>query len=80
MSRRVVITGLGPVSALGVGVEPTWERLCAGESGLGRIQAFDPSGFTCQVAGEVVDFAIRHFRATPQGSLSGSNRPPRGCI
>ncbi|HUY68356.1 MAG TPA: beta-ketoacyl synthase N-terminal-like domain-containing protein, partial [Alphaproteobacteria bacterium] len=51
--RRVVITGLGIVSPLGVGVGHNWRRLIAGESGLGRITLFDPSDMTCQVAGQV---------------------------
>ena len=51
--RRVVVTGLGLVSPLGVGVGYNWRRLTAGESGLGRITHFDPADMTCQVAGQV---------------------------
>ena len=51
--RRVVVTGLGLVTPLGVGVEPTWERLIKGESGLGRITKFDPSDMACHVAAQV---------------------------
>lgn len=51
--RRVVVTGLGMVSPLGVGVRRNWEQLTAGVSGLGRITYFDPSDMTCQVAGQV---------------------------
>jgi len=51
--RRVVITGMGMVSPLGVGVGVNWRRLTAGESGLGRITHFDPSDMTCHVAGQV---------------------------
>lgn len=51
--RRVVVTGLGLVSPLGVGVDHNWRRLTAGESGLARITHFDPSDMTCQVAGQV---------------------------
>lgn len=51
--RRIVITGLGVVSPLGVGVEATWKKLIASESGLGRITRFDPADMTCQVAGQV---------------------------
>lgn len=54
--RRVVVTGLGLVTPLGTGVERNWERACKGESGIRRISRFDPSGFPCQIAGEVVDF------------------------
>ena len=51
--RRIVVTGLGMVSPLGVGVDRNWKRLIAGESGLGRITHFDPSDMTCQVAAEI---------------------------
>ncbi|WP_279312351.1 beta-ketoacyl-ACP synthase II [Acetobacter sp. AN02] len=51
--RRVVVTGMGMVSPLGLGVENIWKRLIAGESGIGRIRAFDASELPAQVAGEV---------------------------
>ena len=54
--RRVVVTGLGLITPLGMGVEKTWNALCAGKSGIRRITKFDPSGHTCQIAGEVTDF------------------------
>jgi 3-oxoacyl-[acyl-carrier-protein] synthase II len=53
MKRRIVVTGLGLVTPLGCGVETTWQNLIAGRSGIGRITAFDPENFTCQVAGQV---------------------------
>ncbi len=56
MSRRVVITGLGLVSALGTGTEATWESLLAGRSGVARITHFDPTNFACSIAAEVKDF------------------------
>ena len=51
--RRVVVTGMGMVSPLGVGADINWKRLIAGQSGLGRITHFDPSDMTCQVAGQI---------------------------
>jgi 3-oxoacyl-[acyl-carrier-protein] synthase II len=51
--RRVVITGIGLVTPLGWGTEITWKNLLAGKSGAGRISAFDPSDYGCQVACEV---------------------------
>lgn len=51
--RRVVVTGLGVVSPLGVGTEHVWKRLINGESGLTNIFSFDASGLPSQVAGEV---------------------------
>jgi 3-oxoacyl-[acyl-carrier-protein] synthase II len=54
--RRAVITGLGPVTAVGTGKEALWEALRAGRSGIGRLTAFDPSGFSAQCAAEVRGF------------------------
>jgi len=54
--RRVVVTGLGLITPLGIGVEPTWKGLCAGQSGIGRITRFDPTGYAAQIAGEVKGF------------------------
>lgn len=51
--RRVVVTGMGIVGPLGLGVENVWSRLIAGESGIGRITQFDPSDLPAHVAGEV---------------------------
>jgi 3-oxoacyl-[acyl-carrier-protein] synthase II len=51
--RRVVVTGMGIVSPLGVGLENVWRRLIAGESGIGAIQSFDVSDLPCKVAGQV---------------------------
>ena len=53
MSRRVVITGVGLVGALGVGREAVWAGLCEGRSGLAKPTLFDASGFACQMAGEI---------------------------
>ncbi len=51
--RRVVVTGMGIACPLGVGVEPVWKRLVAGESGIGAIQAFDTQDLPAKVAGQV---------------------------
>ncbi|MGD9801204.1 MAG: beta-ketoacyl-ACP synthase II [Parvularculaceae bacterium] len=51
--RRVVVTGLGMVSPLAAGVEATWRRLIAGESGAGRIEKFDTADLTCKIGAEV---------------------------
>ncbi|HEY8549755.1 MAG TPA: beta-ketoacyl-ACP synthase II [Vicinamibacterales bacterium] len=56
MTRRVVVTGIGLVSSLGIGTEANWESLCAGRSGIGRVTRFDISQFACQIAGEVKGF------------------------
>jgi 3-oxoacyl-[acyl-carrier-protein] synthase II len=51
--RRVVVTGMGIVSPLGVGIEHNWRQLLAGQSGLGHITKFDTTDAPCKVAGEV---------------------------
>jgi 3-oxoacyl-[acyl-carrier-protein] synthase II len=56
LSRRVVVTGVGLVSSLGIGTEANWASLCAGRSGIGRVTRFDASQFACQIAGEVKRF------------------------
>jgi len=55
-ARRVVVTGMGMLTALGNDVASTWDGLVAGRSGIRRIEAFDPSRLTSQVAAEVHDF------------------------
>jgi len=61
LNRRVVITGLGLVTCLGIGVEETWAALCAGKSGIAEITRFDTSGFDTRIAGEVKDFRPEDF-------------------
>jgi 3-oxoacyl-[acyl-carrier-protein] synthase II len=60
-SARVVITGLGAITPLGLTVSDMWGGLCAGKSGIGQISAFDPVGFSCKFAGEVPDYKIREY-------------------
>ncbi len=61
MRRRVVVTGIGLVSPLGVGTEVTWQKICEGKSGIGPITAFDASRFNSRIAGEVRDFDPLQF-------------------
>ena len=56
MTRRVVVTGVGLVCALGIGTEESWKNLVAGVSGIGQITHFDTTGFDCTIAGEVKNF------------------------
>ena len=61
MGKRVVITGLGLVTSLGIGVEATWENLCRGKSGIGPITRFDTSRYRTRIAGEVRGFKAGDF-------------------
>jgi 3-oxoacyl-[acyl-carrier-protein] synthase II len=54
--RRVVVTGVGLVTALGTGTEETWKGLCDGRSGVGPISRFDSTEFSTKIAAEVKDF------------------------
>jgi 3-oxoacyl-[acyl-carrier-protein] synthase II len=63
--RRVVVTGLGMVTPLGCGVEPTWQRLLASESGIKRIEKFEVADITSQIAGQI-----------PRGDGSGGTFNP----
>ena len=61
--RRVVVTGLGCISPVGVDVESSWRALLAGESGIDLVKSFDASGLACKFAGEVKGFDITQYIA-----------------
>jgi 3-oxoacyl-[acyl-carrier-protein] synthase II len=61
LPRRVVVTGLGLVTPLGVGVQANWSALLAGRSGIGPITAFDAQAFDVRIAGQVRDFDVGVF-------------------
>jgi 3-oxoacyl-[acyl-carrier-protein] synthase II len=56
LSRRVVVTGVGLLTPLGIGADASWEAIRAGKSGIARITQFDAAAFPCQIAGEVKGF------------------------
>ena len=59
--RRVVVTGLGVVSPVGIGVQTSWTNIMAGKSGISKITKFDASNFSSQIAGEVKDFDVSQY-------------------
>ncbi len=61
MKRRVVVTGMGIISPLGIGVEDNWSAVCNGNSGIGPITRFDSEPFPVKFAGEVKDFDPEKF-------------------
>jgi hypothetical protein len=56
--RRVVVTGVGAISPIGIGAKSFWENLLAGKVGVRRVSLFDPGGFPSQVVGEVPACAV----------------------
>jgi len=56
LSRRVVVTGVGLLTPLGIGTETSWEGIRSGRSGIGTITQFDAAAFSCRIAGEVKGF------------------------
>src|SRR5581483_5930072 len=59
--RRVVVTGLGIVAPVGIGVDEAWRNIVAGRSGIGPITRFDATGFPSRIAGEVKDFDVSRW-------------------
>ena len=72
--RRVVVTGLGLLTPLGCGVEPTWKRLIEGRSGARRVETFDVSDLPCKIAGIIPqgDGTGRHLQRRPVDGAEGA--------
>ena len=67
MSKRVVITGVGAVTPIGIGKDEFWNNLIAGKSGIGLITRFDTTDFTSKIAGEVKDFDYTQYVDKKEG-------------
>lgn len=61
MKKRVVVTGIGVISPIGIGKEEYWKALKEGKCGIDMISSFDTEGFTSKIAGEVKDFVPENF-------------------
>ena len=57
--KRVVVTGMGMLTPLGCGVEPTWARLLKGESGAAKVERFEVSDIACKVAGNTTNGQVQ---------------------
>jgi 3-oxoacyl-[acyl-carrier-protein] synthase II len=66
MSRSVVITGLGPITAFGPGLDPLWQAMIEGRSAIRRIERFDPGGFECTVAAELDSDLLNVRKVVPK--------------
>ena len=64
--RRVVITGIGGLSPIGIGLDSFWESLIKGESGIDTISCLDPSDFYCQIGGEIKGFEPAQYFKNPK--------------
>ena len=61
MKRRVVVTGMGLITPVGIGLNETWNNLVKGVSGIGRVTRMDPSSYASQIAGEVKGFDVTQY-------------------
>ncbi len=64
--RRVVVTGMGIVSPVGLTLDENWQNITNGVSGIGKIDLFDPSSYPCQVAGQVKEFDPANYMASKE--------------
>jgi len=64
--EQIVISGVGVITCFGVGIDALWDAMLVGETGIHRIERFDPSGFSCQVAGELAEDAFKVRKIVPK--------------
>lgn len=74
MKKRVVITGMEITSSIGTGIDKFWLAACQGQCGIRRIQSYDPSPYSTQIAGEITDLSLDHL---PE--FNKSKRYPRAA-
>ncbi len=80
-SPRVVITGVGAISPLGLTAQDLWDGLINGRSGIGHITAFDPAGFACQLAGQVPEYKLRnHIPKSSRKAAKLMSRDIQLCV
>ena len=64
---RIVVTGMGVIAPLGIGLDEFWTNAAEGKSGVGRMTLADPSEYPCQVAGECLDFDYTQYMDRKDG-------------
>jgi 3-oxoacyl-[acyl-carrier-protein] synthase II len=74
MKKRVVITGMEITSSIGTGIDKFWNAAIQGQCGIKRIQSYDPSPYTTQIAGEITDLSLEHLQ-----EFSKSKRYPKAA-
>lgn len=74
MKKRVVITGLGAVSPLGIGHQNFWENICAGKNGITDIDYFDVSNFSVKRGGEIKNFDINKYFDSQKNIINSAER------
>ena len=60
-SQRVVVTGLGAITPIGLDVESFFQGLLDGKNGISKVEAFDTEKFTCKIGGEIKDFDATNY-------------------
>ena len=71
MSRRVVVTGVGLLSPLGIGTDESWKAIREARNGISRIEQFDATAFNCRIAGEVEELRSRRVHRTQRNQEDG---------
>lgn len=74
MIEDLVLTGIGPVSAIGIGREKFASALLAGQSGVGEVTGFDVEHCQCKLAAEIIDFDVKKYLATEKGYLDRNSQ------
>jgi 3-oxoacyl-[acyl-carrier-protein] synthase II len=77
LDRRVVVTGMGMVSPLGLSVEETWEGLLNGRSGVGLVEDFETDGFPARIAAQVKGFDALNYLGRKEASSTWRARTGR---